>query len=78
MLSSDLLEGFLSILDAGGFSKAATQLNVSQPAISQRLRRLEVELGRPDLSALAPQGPETVQNLGGTVNLLLLRLRKTQ
>jgi|ERR1700733_1137773 len=47
MLSSDLLEGFLAIVDAGGFSKAATQLNVSQPAISQRLRRLEVEVGRP-------------------------------
>lgn len=35
---------FASIVDNGGFTKAATALNLSQPAISKSLKELEAEL----------------------------------
>jgi len=39
------LRYFVSIADAGSFSKAATQLRVAQPALSRQIRDLERELG---------------------------------
>ncbi|MBA3270418.1 MAG: LysR family transcriptional regulator [Acidobacteria bacterium] len=41
------LEAFLAVVREGGFSKAATVLYRTQPAISQIIRRLENELGQP-------------------------------
>ncbi len=46
MISTDLLECFLAVVDAGGVSKAAERLGLSQPAVSQRIKRLEDEVGR--------------------------------
>lgn len=46
MISADLLECFLAVVDAGGVSKAAERIGLSQPAVSQRLKRLEDEVGR--------------------------------
>ena len=39
------LQAFLSIADRGSFQKAAAHLNLSQTAISHRMRKLEDELG---------------------------------
>jgi DNA-binding transcriptional LysR family regulator len=41
------LRAFAMIVDAGGFAKAATQLHVSQPALSRQISALEKDLGTP-------------------------------
>ena len=41
------LEVLISLAQEGSFSRAAEQLNRSQPAVSQAIRRLEDELGTP-------------------------------
>jgi DNA-binding transcriptional LysR family regulator len=38
-------EVFVAVVDAGGFTAAATTLGVSQPAISRRIAALEARLG---------------------------------
>jgi len=39
------LRYFSKVVESGSFSKAAKQLNVAQPALSQHVRRMEEELG---------------------------------
>lgn len=39
------LKAFLAVVDFGGFGRAATSLNLAQPAISQQVKRLERDLG---------------------------------
>lgn len=41
------IRGFLSIIETGSFSKAALDLNISQPALSRRIRSLEERIGSP-------------------------------
>jgi LysR family transcriptional regulator, nitrogen assimilation regulatory protein len=41
------LKQFLSIVEAGSLSGAATRLNIAQPALSQAVQALEAELGAP-------------------------------
>ena len=43
----DQVETFVTIVRRGGFTRAATTLHLSQPAVSRRLDLLERELGRP-------------------------------
>ena len=45
MIDSRLTETFLAICQLGSFEQAARRLSVSQPAVSQRLKALERELG---------------------------------
>lgn len=45
MLNLNQLETFVAVIDAGGFYEAAERLGVSQPTVSQQLRKLEEELG---------------------------------
>jgi LysR family nitrogen assimilation transcriptional regulator len=40
------LKYFTRVADLGGFSKAALSLSISQPALSKKLRQLELELNR--------------------------------
>ncbi len=76
MISTDLLECFLAVVDAGGVSKAAERIGLSQPAVSQRIKRLEDEVGRrlirretsgerltPEGLALLPHARATLQAL---------------
>jgi DNA-binding transcriptional LysR family regulator len=41
------LRAFLAVFDSGNFHKAAEVLNVSQPALSRRIKTLESRLGTP-------------------------------
>lgn len=43
----DHVEAFLAIVQCGGFTRGASRLHLSQPAISRRLKLLEYELGAP-------------------------------
>lgn len=51
------LRYFLAVIRCGSISGAATQIHVAQPAISQRLRQLEQELGQVLFNRL-PRGIE--------------------
>jgi LysR family transcriptional regulator, cyn operon transcriptional activator len=39
------LQAFATIVDVGGFARAATRLHLSQPALSRQIRALEADLG---------------------------------
>ncbi|MTW16482.1 LysR family transcriptional regulator [Rhodoplanes serenus] len=45
MLDVRLLQAFYWVATLGGFHKAAARLNITQPAVSQRVVQLEAELG---------------------------------
>ncbi|WP_110655762.1 LysR family transcriptional regulator ArgP [Salinicola halimionae] len=47
MLDYKLLEALAAIVDQGGFDRGAQQLNLTQSAVSQRIKLLEARLGQP-------------------------------
>ncbi|TKG69722.1 LysR substrate-binding domain-containing protein [Prauserella endophytica] len=51
------LRDFITVLDAGSLTRAATELHVSQPALSQRMAQLEHQLG----VRLLERGPRGVR-----------------
>ena len=46
MLDLDLLRSFVSVVDAGGFTRAGERVHRTQSTVSQQIRRLEDSLGR--------------------------------
>ncbi len=46
MLDNIFLEALAAVIEEGGFDKAALKLNISQSAVSQRIRNFEEQLGR--------------------------------
>src|SRR5215472_14181560 len=46
MLDLDLLRSFVSVVDAGGFTRAGERVHRTQSTVSQQIRRLEQSLGR--------------------------------
>ncbi len=44
-LDLDALECLAAIVEEGGFERAATRLSITQSAVSQRLRSLEMQTG---------------------------------
>ena len=49
------LQQFLAILDSGSLGQAARRLNISEPALSKRLKELEISVGVP-LMERTPRG----------------------
>jgi len=47
VMQIDQVETFVAIIRRGGFTRAASSLHLSQPAVSRRLDLLERQLGRP-------------------------------
>src|SRR5262249_60362871 len=45
MLDIDLLRSFVSVVDAGGFTRAGERVHRTQSTVSQQIRRLEETLG---------------------------------
>jgi DNA-binding transcriptional LysR family regulator len=50
MLDLDLLRSFVSVVDAGGFTRAGERVHRTQSTVSQQIRRLEETLGKPLLN----------------------------
>ena len=46
------IEAFIELTETNSFAKAAVNLNLSQPALSRRIQKLEYELGTTLLIAL--------------------------
>jgi DNA-binding transcriptional LysR family regulator len=47
MLDLELLRSFVSVVDAGGFTRAGERVHRTQSTVSQQIKRLEESLGRP-------------------------------
>lgn len=63
MIDLGLLNSFVAVVEGGGFRAAARRLGVSQPLLSQHLRRLEEELGVPLIIRNRRGGAPTPQGL---------------
>jgi DNA-binding transcriptional LysR family regulator len=50
MLDLELLRSFVSVVDAGGFTRAGERVHRTQSTVSQQIKRLEDTLGRPLLN----------------------------
>jgi DNA-binding transcriptional LysR family regulator len=61
MLDIDLLRSFVSVVDAGGFTRAGERVHRTQSTVSQQIRRLEDALGRELLHRNGKQAPPTVE-----------------
>jgi DNA-binding transcriptional LysR family regulator len=70
------LETFLAVVEERGFSRAATRLHRTQPAVSQTIRKLEEELGEQLFERTSREGTLTsAGELLRTYAERLLRLR---
>lgn len=47
MLDLELLRSFVSVVDAGGFTRAGERVHRTQSTVSQQIKRLEEDVGRP-------------------------------
>src|SRR5260370_38166775 len=47
MLDLQLLRSFVSVVDAGSFTRAGERVHRTQSTVSQQIQRLEEQLGRP-------------------------------
>jgi DNA-binding transcriptional LysR family regulator len=50
MFDLDLLRSFVAVVDAGGFTRAGERVHKTQSTISQQIKRLEDDVGRPLLN----------------------------
>src|SRR6201995_2081348 len=61
MLEIDLLRSFVSVVDAGGFTRAGDRVHRTQSTVSQQIKRLEDGLGYPLLHRNGKQATPTEQ-----------------
>jgi DNA-binding transcriptional LysR family regulator len=50
MLDLELLRSFVSVVDSGGFTRAGERVHRTQSTVSQQIKRLEDDIGRPLLN----------------------------
>jgi DNA-binding transcriptional LysR family regulator len=50
MLDLELLRSFVSVVDAGGFTRAGERVHRTQSTVSQQIKRLEEDIGQPLLN----------------------------
>jgi DNA-binding transcriptional LysR family regulator len=50
MLDLDLLRSFVSVVEAGGFTRAGERVHRTQSTVSQQIKRLEDDIGQPLLN----------------------------
>jgi DNA-binding transcriptional LysR family regulator len=50
MFDLELLRSFVSVVDAGGFTRAGERVHRTQSTVSQQIKRLEDDIGRPLLN----------------------------
>lgn len=60
MIDYKLLAALSAVIEQGGFERAALVLNLSQSAVSQRIKLLEARLGQPALVRSSPPAPTPV------------------
>ena len=60
MLDYKLLQALAMVIQSGGFDRAATALNLTQSAVSQRVRLLEDQIGQILLARTTPPRPTAV------------------
>lgn len=59
MLDIELLRSFVSVVDAGGFTRAGERVHRTQSTVSQQIKRLEETVGRPLLMRHGRQATPT-------------------
>lgn len=57
MFDPKCLQALVAVAEEGGFERAARRLNLTQSAVSQRIRQLEEALGQPVLARTQPPRP---------------------
>lgn len=60
MIDYKLLAALSAVIEQGGFERAAQALNLSQSAVSQRIKLLEARVGQPVLVRVSPPVPTPV------------------
>jgi DNA-binding transcriptional LysR family regulator len=55
MLDLELLRSFVSVVETGGFTRAAERVHRTQSTVSQQIKRLEDDIGRPLLNRAGKQ-----------------------
>lgn len=75
MLNALWLETFATLCETGHFTRAAARLNMTQPGVSQQLRKLEAQIGQP---LLTRQGKGFVLTPSGEEVLKLARARRDE
>lgn len=60
MFDYKLLSALAAVIEQAGFERAAQVLNVSQSAISQRIKLLEARVGQPVLVRVTPPAPTEI------------------
>ncbi len=75
MLNSQWLESFVVLCETGHFTRAATLLNMTQPGVSQHLRKLEAQVGQ---SLISRQGKSFSPTPAGEAVLAVGRARRAE
>jgi LysR family transcriptional regulator (chromosome initiation inhibitor) len=60
MIDYKLLSALSAVIEQGGFERAALALNLSQSAVSQRIKLLEARVGQPVLVRASPPTPTQI------------------
>ncbi|MGJ8545504.1 MAG: LysR family transcriptional regulator [Sulfitobacter sp.] len=75
MLNAIWLESFTTLAQTGHFTRAAQRLNMTQPGVSQHLRKLEAQLGQ---ALIAQDGKSFVLTQAGEAVMALGLARRAQ